>query len=37
MILPQLNEKLKEEIASRVSSKTLTEAHVAIAPSISFE
>lgn len=37
IILPQLNDSLKTELTQRITSKTLTEAHVAVAPSVSFE
>lgn len=38
IILPQLKDSsLKQEIIDRISTKSLTETHVAIAPTISFE
>lgn len=37
VVLPQLSDTLKEDIIERITNKTLTELHVAIAPSISFE
>ncbi|CAO1380587.1 unnamed protein product [Diamesa serratosioi] len=37
IILPQLNDSLNTELMQRITSKTLTEAHVAVAPSVSFE
>lgn len=37
IVLPQLNDTLKDDIIERMMSRTLTEVHVAVAPSISFE
>lgn len=37
MVLPQINDTLKTDIMERIASKTLTEVHVAVAPSVSFE
>lgn len=37
VILPQLTDTLKNDIMERIASKTLTEVHVAVAPSVSFE
>lgn len=37
VILPQLNDTLKTDILQRIANKTLTEVHVAMAPSVSFE
>lgn len=37
VILPQLNDTLKDDITKRIESKSLTEIHVAVAPSVSFE
>lgn len=37
VIFPQLKDSLKSEIIERIANKTLTEVHVAVAPSVSFE
>lgn len=37
VILPMLNDSLKSELLERIAKKTLTEFHVAVAPSVSFE
>ncbi|KAG5680415.1 hypothetical protein PVAND_009923 [Polypedilum vanderplanki] len=37
VILPQITDDLLQNINERVSSKTLTEMHVAVAPSVSYE
>ena len=37
VILPQLGDTLKNDILERIATKTLTEVHVAISPSVSFE
>lgn len=37
IILPQLTDDLKDDILERIESKSLTEVHVSISPSISYE
>jgi hypothetical protein len=37
VVLPQLDDALKSDILERIAAKTLTEVHVAVAPSVSFE
>jgi hypothetical protein len=37
VVLPQLSDTLKSDIIERINTKTLTEVHVAVAPSVSFE
>lgn len=37
VIFPQLSDSLKSDIIERIANKTLTEVHVAVAPSVSFE
>lgn len=37
VILPQLNDSTKSDILERIANKSLTELHVAIAPSVSYE
>lgn len=33
----QLGDTLKDDLSDRIAKKTLTEAHLAVAPSVSFE
>lgn len=37
VILPQLNDSLKIDLMERIVNKSLTETHVAVAPSVSFD
>jgi hypothetical protein len=37
VILPQLGDSLRSDILERIAAKTLSEVHVAVAPSVSFE
>jgi hypothetical protein len=37
LVLPQMTDELKSEITERITSKTLTEMHIAISPSVSYE
>lgn len=37
VILPQLADTLKSDILERIAAKTLTDVHIAVAPSVSFE
>lgn len=37
VILPQLTDDLKKDILERISSKSLMDIHVALAPAVSYE
>lgn len=37
ILIPQMNNNLKDEIMAKIEAKLLTELHISLAPSISYE